>query len=77
MPCACKGKLFSERGRVRAGQQAVTRPRTITAVTAPDPDTAANSPAAPPRPEGKLRRMGDEKTRVLHVAEGLAGKTNA
>ena len=23
--------------------------------------------------EGKLRRMGDEKTRVLHVAEVLAG----
>lgn len=26
--------------------------------------------------EGKLRRMGDEKTRVLHVAEVLAGEVN-
>ena len=25
--------------------------------------------------EGKLRRMGDEKTRVLHLAEVLAGDT--
>ena len=25
--------------------------------------------------EGKLRRMGDEKTRVLHIAEVLAGVT--
>ncbi|HMV52321.1 MAG TPA: (Fe-S)-binding protein [Rhodocyclaceae bacterium] len=27
--------------------------------------------------EGKLRRMGDEKTRVLHIAEVLAGKADA
>ena len=27
--------------------------------------------------EGKLRRMGDETTRVLHIAEVLAGKTPA
>lgn len=25
--------------------------------------------------EGKLRRMGDEKTKVLHIAEVLAGET--
>jgi hypothetical protein len=24
--------------------------------------------------EGKLRRMGDEKTRVLHIAEILSGE---
>jgi L-lactate dehydrogenase complex protein LldE len=26
--------------------------------------------------EGRLRRRGDDKTRVLHVAEVLAGKTD-
>ena len=26
-------------------------------MTVPDPDTAANNPAAPARPEGKLRRI--------------------